>query len=79
MPQLWKDAMNLENITNDFLDSNNVTGEVMNLDDFLKELQSKLLVLLYINEPLRDSDLHQLSTLRMKYPRLYWTGDLAQV
>ena len=32
--------MNLENITNDFLDSNNVTGEVMNLDDFLKELQS---------------------------------------
>merc|ERR1719283_750581 len=38
VPQLWKDAMNLENITNDFLESN-VTGEVMNLDDFLKELQ----------------------------------------
>ena len=40
MPQLWKDAMNLnlDNITNDFLESN-VTGEVMNLDDFLKELQ----------------------------------------
>ena len=30
--------MSLENITNDFLESN-VTGEVMNLDDFLKELQ----------------------------------------
>lgn len=28
----------MENITNEFLDSN-VTGEVMNLDDFLKELQ----------------------------------------
>jgi hypothetical protein len=27
------------NLENDFLDSNNVTGEVMNLDDFLKELQ----------------------------------------
>ena len=40
MPQLWKDAinLNLDNITNDFLESN-VTGEVMNLDDFLKELQ----------------------------------------
>ena len=36
--------MNLENITNDFLDSNNVTGEVMNLDDFLKELQVNELV-----------------------------------
>lgn len=44
VPQLWKDAMNLENITNDFLDSNNVTGEVMNLDDFLKELQVNELV-----------------------------------
>merc|ERR1711970_1136761 len=37
-PQLWKDSISLENITNDFLESN-VTGEVMNLDDFLKELQ----------------------------------------
>ena len=36
--------MNLENITSDFLDSNNVTGEVMNLDDFLKELQVNELV-----------------------------------
>jgi len=44
VPQLWKEAMNLENITNDFLDSNNVTGEVMNLDDFLKELQVNELV-----------------------------------
>merc|ERR1719357_1434972 len=38
VPQLWKDSISLENITNDFLESN-VTGEVMNLDDFLKELQ----------------------------------------
>jgi len=38
VPQLWKDTISLENITNDFLESN-VTGEVMNLDDFLKELQ----------------------------------------
>lgn len=38
VPQLWKDSVSLENITNDFLESN-VTGEVMNLDDFLKELQ----------------------------------------
>ena len=38
MPQLWKDNINLDNLTNDFLESN-VTGEVMNLDDFLKELQ----------------------------------------
>ena len=44
VPQLWKDTMSLENITNDFLDSNNVTGEVMNLDDFLKELQVNELV-----------------------------------
>jgi len=41
VPQLWKDNLNnlnLDNLTNDFLESN-VTGEVMNLDDFLKELQ----------------------------------------
>merc|ERR1719431_1485642 len=38
VPQLWKDSISPENITNDFLESN-VTGEVMNLDDFLKELQ----------------------------------------
>merc|ERR1719334_1216323 len=38
VPQLWKDSISLENITNEFLESN-VTGEVMNLDDFLKELQ----------------------------------------
>merc|ERR1719193_1447571 len=37
VPQLWKDSISLENITNDFLESN-VTGEVMNLDDFLKDL-----------------------------------------
>merc|ERR1711970_543118 len=43
VPQLWKDSLNLENITNDFLESN-VTGEVMNLDDFLKELQVNELV-----------------------------------
>ena len=39
VPPLWKDSLSLENIANDFLDSN-VTGEVMKLDDFLKELQS---------------------------------------
>jgi hypothetical protein len=38
VPSLWKDSLSLENIANDFLESN-VTGEVMNLDDFLKELQ----------------------------------------
>ena len=40
VPQMgWmKDNLNLDNLTNDFLESN-VTGEVMNLDDFLKELQ----------------------------------------
>ena len=38
VPPLWKDSLTLENIANDFLESN-VTGEVMNLDDFLKELQ----------------------------------------
>jgi len=38
VPQLWKDNLNLDNLTTDFLESN-VTGEVMNLDDFLKELQ----------------------------------------
>lgn len=43
VPQLWKDTLSLENITNDFLESN-VTGEVMNLDDFLKELQVNELV-----------------------------------
>ena len=35
---MWKNNLSLENIANDFLESN-VTGEVMNLDDFLKELQ----------------------------------------
>lgn len=40
---LWKESINLENITNEFLDSH-VTGEVMNLDDFLKELQVNELV-----------------------------------
>merc|ERR1719341_793896 len=43
VPQLWKDSISLENITNDFLESN-VTGEVMNLDDFLKELQQNDMV-----------------------------------
>merc|ERR1719244_458134 len=43
VPQLWKESISQENITNDFLDSN-VTGEVMNLDDFLKELQVNELV-----------------------------------
>ena len=40
VPQMgWmKDNLNLDNLTSDFLESN-VTGEVMNLDDFLKELQ----------------------------------------
>ena len=38
MPPLWRDNLSLESIANDFLDTN-VTGEVMNLDDFLKELQ----------------------------------------
>jgi len=43
VPPLWKDNMSLENIANDFLESN-VTGEVMNLDDFLKELQQNDMV-----------------------------------
>ena len=50
VPQLWKDNLNLDNLTNDFLESN-VTGEVMNLDDFLKELQVNELTDSVMNPP----------------------------
>jgi hypothetical protein len=37
-PHLWKDSLSMENITHEFLDQH-ATGEVINLDDFLKELR----------------------------------------
>ena len=54
-------------------------NDLKQLIELLKNLYSKLLVLLYTNQPMNETYRQQLNFLRMKYPRLYWTSDLAQV
>ena len=53
--------------------------DLKRLIEFLKDIHSKLLVMLYTNTEMNDQFRQRLNALRMKYPRLYWSKDLSQV